>query len=201
AVERLRAQGGGGPALRRLPHPRRHQRARPLRDRRERDHPLELRLARRDQPRRRRDPGRPGAARRPDPPHRGELTMTTMLTLPVGDRDHAQGDARAPITLVEYGDYECPYCGRAYPIIKRVQERFGERLRFVYRNFPLAEIHPHALHAAEAAESVAARAGNDAFWAMHDLVFEHQRNLTDATLADLAARAGADAAAVLGDLE
>lgn len=127
--------------------------------------------------------------------------MTTTLTLPVGDRDHAQGDDRAPLTLVEYGDYECPYCGRAYPIIKRVQERFGERLRFVFRNFPLAEIHPHALHAAEAAESVAARAGNDAFWVMHDLLFEHQRNLADATLADLAARAGADAAAVLGDLE
>lgn len=126
--------------------------------------------------------------------------MTTTLTLPVGDRDHAQGDDRAPLTLVEYGDYECPYCGRAYPIIKRVQEHFGERLRFVFRNFPLAEIHPHALHAAVAAESVGARAGNDAFWAMHDLVFEHQRNLTDATLADLAARAGADAAAVLGDL-
>src|SRR5690606_7058037 len=93
------------------------------------------------------------------------------------------------------------YCGRAYPIIKRVQDHFGDRLRFVFRNFPLAEIHPHALHAAVAAESVGARAGNDAFWAMHDLVFEHQRNLTGATLADLAARAGADAAAVLGDLE
>ncbi|MDV3207123.1 MAG: thioredoxin domain-containing protein, partial [Rhodococcus ruber] len=99
-----------------------------------------------------------------------------------------------------YGDYECPYCGRAYPIIKRVQERFGERLRFVFRNFPLAEIHPHALHAAEAAESVAARGGEDAFWAMHDLIFEHQRDLGDALLGDLAAKAGADAAAVLVEM-
>jgi protein-disulfide isomerase len=127
--------------------------------------------------------------------------MTNALTLPVGDRDHAQGDVRAPLTLVEYGDYECPYCGRAYPIIKRVQAHFGERLRFVFRNFPLAEIHPHALHAAVAAESVGARAGNDAFWAMHDLIFEHQRELEDAALADLASRVGADAAAVLRDLE
>jgi protein-disulfide isomerase len=127
--------------------------------------------------------------------------MTTTLTLPVGDRDHAQGHDRAPLTLVEYGDYECPYCGRAYPIIKRVQEHFGERLRFVFRNFPLAEIHPHALHAAVAAESVGERAGHDAFWAMHDLIFEHQRDLADATLADLASRVGADAAAVLRDLE
>jgi protein-disulfide isomerase len=127
--------------------------------------------------------------------------MTQTLTLPIGDRDHAQGDVRAPITLVEYGDYECPYCGRAYPIVKRVQVHFGERLRFVYRNFPLAEIHPHALHAAVAAESVGERAGNDAFWAMHDLIFEHQRDLADATLADLASRVGADAAAVLRDLE
>jgi protein-disulfide isomerase len=124
-----------------------------------------------------------------------------QLTLPVGDRDHIQGNPRAALTLVEYGDYECPYCGAAYPIVKRIQERLGKRLRFVYRNFPLSEVHPHALHSAEAAESVAAQAGNDAFWAMHDLIFEHQRDLGDAALGKLATQAGANPALVLRGLE
>jgi protein-disulfide isomerase len=122
------------------------------------------------------------------------------LTLPVGERDHIQGDAKAAVTLVEYGDYECPHCGRAYPIIKQVQQRLGKRLRFVFRNFPIAEAHPHAEHAAESAESVAALGGGTAFWAMHDLIFEHQREgsaaLGDAGLARLAAKAGVDGAAV-----
>ena len=126
------------------------------------------------------------------------------LTPPVGDGDHIQGDPDAPITLVEYGDYECPYCGQAYPIIKRVQKRFGPRLRFVFRNFPLSEIHPHALHAAEAAESVNAHRGPVAFWAMHDLIYEHQREgaaaLADAGLARLASGAGVDGDTVLSDL-
>jgi protein-disulfide isomerase len=124
-----------------------------------------------------------------------------QLVLPVGERDHTQGDAQVPLVLVEYGDYECPHCGAAYPIVKRVQERLGRRLRFVFRNFPLTEVHPHALHAAQAAESVAAHAGNDAFWTMHDLIFEHQRDLRDARLGLLATQAGVDAAAVLRDLE
>jgi len=67
------------------------------------------------------------------------------LTMPVSTRDHAQGSADAPVTLVEYGDYECPHCGRAYPVVKEVQRRLGSRLRFVFRNFPLSESHPHAL--------------------------------------------------------
>ena len=79
------------------------------------------------------------------------------LTMPVGKRDHAQGPADAPVTLVEYGDYECPHCGRAYPIVKEVQRRLGSELRFVFRNFPLSESHPHAEHAAEAAEGAAAQ--------------------------------------------
>ena len=70
------------------------------------------------------------------------------LSPPVTDRDHAQGPAQAALTLVEYGDYECPHCGRAYPIVKEVQRRLGPKLRFVFRNFPLAEAHPHAQHAA-----------------------------------------------------
>src|SRR4051794_36994304 len=96
------------------------------------------------------------------------------LTLPVSERDHIQGAAGAAVTLVEYGDYECPYCGQAYPIVKEAQRRLGERLRFVFRNFPLTQAHPHAEHAAEAAEAAAAQG---TFWAMHDALFEHQREL------------------------
>jgi len=124
----------------------------------------------------------------------------SRLTVPVSNRDHMQGDPKAPLTLVEYGDYECPHCGRAYPIIKRVQSRLGNRLCFVFRNFPLAEVHPHAETAAEAAESVGAHGGEKAFWAVHDLIFEHQASLTDPALARLAAEAGVDADDVLTDL-
>lgn len=126
------------------------------------------------------------------------------LTPPVNDGDHFQGALAAPVNLVEYGDYECPHCGRAYPIIKRVQRRLGDRLCFVFRNFPLHEIHPHAVHAAAAAESVAMHGGPDAFWAMHDLIFEHQQDgpeaLSDAGLARLAEKAGVDPRLVLEDL-
>lgn len=79
--------------------------------------------------------------------------MSARLTPPVSARDHAQGPADAPVTLVEYGDYECPHCGRAYPIVKPVQRGMGNDLRFVFRNFPLAKSHPHAEHAAEMAEA------------------------------------------------
>ena len=79
-------------------------------------------------------------------------TEIVKLTLPVSHRDHIQGKDTSPLTLVEYGDYECPYCGQAYPIIKQVQKHFGPKLRFVFRNFPVSQIHPHAQHAAEGAE-------------------------------------------------
>jgi protein-disulfide isomerase len=99
------------------------------------------------------------------------------LTLPVtSDRDHIQGSSTAPVTLVEYGDYECPYCGQAYPVIKEVQKRLGDKLQFVFRNFPLTEMHPHAQHAAEAAEAAAAQ---NRFWEMHDYLYEHQQALDD----------------------
>jgi protein-disulfide isomerase len=102
------------------------------------------------------------------------------LTLPVSEeRDHVQGPADAPVTLVEYGDYECPYCGAAYPIIKEVQARIGKRLRFVFRNFPIATSHPHAEQAAEAAEAAAAQGR---FWEMHDLLYENQKRLRDEDL-------------------
>src|SRR5919108_517879 len=107
----------------------------------------------------------------------GKKTEIVKLTLPVNNsRDHIQGPASAPVTLIEYGDYECPYCGQAYPIIKEVQKHLGNKLRFVYRNFPLTEIHPHARHAAEAAE---AAGGQGAFWSMHVRLFEHQPHLYD----------------------
>ena len=112
------------------------------------------------------------------------------LTLPVDeDRDHVQGPALAPVTLLEYGDYECPYCGAAYPIVKQVQARLGERLRFVFRNFPIATSHPHAEEAAEAAEAAAAQ---DRFWEMHDHLYEHQRHLERADLHAYAEQLGLD---------
>lgn len=112
------------------------------------------------------------------------------LTMPVSeDRDHIQGPADAPVTLVQYGDYECPYCGAAYPIIKEVQARMGERLRFVFRNFPIATSHPHAEQAAEAAEAAASQGR---FWPMHDLLYENQKRLRDQDLHAYAEKLGLD---------
>jgi protein-disulfide isomerase len=112
------------------------------------------------------------------------------LTLPVSeDRDHIQGPAAAPVTLLEYGDYECPYCGAAYPIVKQVQARMGERLRFVFRNFPISTSHPHAEQAAEAAEAAAAQGR---FWEMHDYLYEHQRHLENSDLHGYAEQLGLD---------
>jgi len=103
-----------------------------------------------------------------------------VLTVPVAeDRDHIQGPAEAAVTLVEYGDYQCPYCGAAYPIIKEVQARMDESLRFVFRNFPISTSHPHAEQAAEAAEA-AAHQGR--FWDMHDLLYENQSRLGEEDL-------------------
>jgi protein-disulfide isomerase len=119
--------------------------------------------------------------------------MTMMdgghLTTPVSEQDHSQGPASAPVTLVEYGDYECPYCGAAYPIVKEVQRRLGDRLRFVFRNFPLTNAHPHAEHAAESAEAAGAQGR---FWEMHDYLYEHQEALEDQDLAAYAAEIGLD---------
>ncbi len=97
-----------------------------------------------------------------------------VLKVPVTDADHIEGDAAAPVTLVEYGDYQCPACGAAYPIVKAVQKHFGRRLRFVFRNFPLTQIHPEAETAAETAEFAA---GHQRFWQMHDALYENQDEL------------------------
>jgi protein-disulfide isomerase len=104
-------------------------------------------------------------------------------------RDHIQGPEDAPVTLVEYGDYECSYCGQAFKIVQSVQAQMGDQLRFVFRNFPLSEIHPHAAHAALAAE-IAATEGK--FWEMHDALYTHQRNLADRHLAEIANQIGLD---------
>jgi protein-disulfide isomerase len=131
--------------------------------------------------------------------------MSGTLKPAVSDADHSSGPVDAPITLVEYGDFQCPHCARAHPRVTALQQRFGDRLRFVFRNFPLAEMHPEAFHAAEAAESVAASAGTDAYWKMHHLLFEHQQDdldaLDDAHLAGYAGEAGGDPARVADDLE
>lgn len=115
-------------------------------------------------------------------------TEPTTLIPPVTERDHIQGPADAPVTLVEYGDFECPDCGRAYPIVKEIQRRMGEQLRFVYRHYPLPQ-HPHAVHAAEAAEAAGAQGK---FWEMHDTLFEHQRALEDEHLLQYAQQLGLD---------
>jgi protein-disulfide isomerase len=114
----------------------------------------------------------------------------SSLTVPVSkQRDHVQGSADAPETLVEYGDYECPYCGAAYPIVKEVQAAMGDRLRFVFRNFPISTSHPHAEQAAEAAEAAAVQGS---FWEMHDLIYEHQARLEDQDLRGYAEGLGLD---------
>ena len=109
------------------------------------------------------------------------------LRVPVGEQDHIQGPADAKCTVVEYGDYECPHCGHAHPIVKRVEKHFGKKLRFVFRNFPLAEMHPHAESAAETAEYAGA---HGKFWEMHDALFENQEQLSGALYLKLAQELG-----------
>ena len=122
----------------------------------------------------------------------------SRLTPPVGAQDHVAGPDDAPVTLVEYGDYECPYCGMAYPIVKSIQRQLGSSLRFVFRNFPLAEAHPHARHAAQVAEAAGAQGK---FWEMHDTIFEHQDALEDSDLIGYAKSLGLDAERIARELE
>jgi len=101
------------------------------------------------------------------------------LKPPISNKDHIQGNPEASVELVEYGDYQCPYCGQAYPVIKSIQAKMGDKLKFVFRNFPLSEIHQRAAYAAVAAEAAGFQ---DKFWEMHDILFENQRNLQDEDL-------------------
>ncbi len=111
------------------------------------------------------------------------------LKLPVGDRDHIRGPAGAAVTLVEYGDYECPHCRQVHPIVNELRSRFGDRLRYVFRHFPITSVHPNAQLAAEAAE---AAAGQGKFWEMHELLFEHQGALNREALSEYATVLGLD---------
>jgi protein-disulfide isomerase len=109
----------------------------------------------------------------------------------VTERDHAAGPQSAPVTLLEYGNFECSHCGRAFPVIKQVQKLLGHDLRFVFRHFPTVRTHPHALRAAEAAEAAGAQGK---FWEMHDELFTHQQALEDDRLSRYAGRIGVDVA-------
>jgi protein-disulfide isomerase len=125
-------------------------------------------------------------------------TSVSESAVPMADRDHIQGPIDAPIMLLEYGDYECPYCGEAYPVVKAIQKRLGNRLCFAFRNFPLVNAHPHAEHAAETAEAAGAQGR---FWEMHDLLFENQEALEDEDLAEYAAKVGVDARRLMKELQ
>ena len=111
------------------------------------------------------------------------------LKPPVSNKDHIQGNRHAAIALVEYGDYQCPHCGQAYPVIKAIQKKFRSNLKFVFRNFPLSEVHPQARIAAIAAEAANMQGR---FWEMHDIIFENQRNLFASSLMEYARRIDLD---------
>ena len=107
----------------------------------------------------------------------------------IGPADQTQGNEQAAIKLVEYGDYQCPHCGTAYPIIKEIQSTFGDQILFVFRNFPLQESHRYANIAAQAAEA-AGKQGK--FWEMHDAIFENQQQLNEEFIEHLAEKLGLD---------
>jgi len=118
----------------------------------------------------------------------------SRLTIPVNTQDHIEGTHDAAVTLLEYGDYECLYCGEAYPLLKAVQAALGDRLRFVFRNFPLTDMHPHALRAAQFAEAAAA---HGRFWEAHDMLYEHQQALSDRDLERYAVALGIEPSALV----
>ena len=110
---------------------------------------------------------------------------THDLAVSISPADHVRGAATAPVTIVEYGDFECPRCKQTAPVLHRLLERFPGKVRLVYRHFPLTEVHPHALLAAEVSECAA---GQGKFWAMHDLLFDHQLHLQTGDLRVYAAK-------------
>jgi protein-disulfide isomerase len=122
---------------------------------------------------------------------------SARLVVPVGESDHVLGPETAVVTLLEYGDYQCPYCGQAYPIIKELLDRVGRQVRFVFRNFPLSTIHPHAESAAEAAEAAGAQGQ---FWAMHALLYQNQEALDGEDLVRYASALGLDESSFVREL-
>jgi protein-disulfide isomerase len=117
------------------------------------------------------------------------MIQEIRLAVPVSEQDHAQGLATAAVTLVQYGDFECPYTRLSTHVVQAIQQQLGDHLRFVFRNFPLTEIHSHALHAALAAQAAAAQGR---FWEMHDIIFHHQHALEDTDLENMAQAVGLD---------
>ena len=112
------------------------------------------------------------------------MNSAAKLRVPVSTADHSQGSADAPLVLVEYGDYECPFCKEAHSVTQRLQKTLDKDLRFVFRNFPLTTAHPHALTAAKAAEAAGLQGK---FWEMHDLLYENQTRLDAESLLEYAA--------------
>jgi len=112
-------------------------------------------------------------------------------------RDHVQGEIEAPITLLEYGDYECRSCAKAQPIVREIQQSLGDKLCYAFRHFPVTPVHPHAQRAAQAAEAANAQGK---FWEMHELLFENQRALDDKILLACAAALGLDEARLIGEV-
>ena len=123
--------------------------------------------------------------------------QTNTLAVPLNAADHTLGPADAPLALVEYADYECPDSRRAYPIVKALLRRFGPRLRFAFRHFPLKQVHEFAEHAAEVAEAAGAQGK---YWEMHDRLYERQFALDDVYLIEYAGDLGLDAARVQREL-
>lgn len=124
--------------------------------------------------------------------------MVDVLTPPLGPDDHVDGPADAPLELVMYGDFQCPYCSAAQGILRRVRERLDGRLRFAFRHFPITEVHPDAERAAEASEAAAAQG---AFWPMHDALYALGGRLGVDDVVAAAGRAGVDSAQVRDELE
>ncbi|HZU14142.1 MAG TPA: DsbA family protein [Chloroflexota bacterium] len=117
------------------------------------------------------------------------ISSQATLAVPVSPNDHTEGPATAPVTLLEYGDYECPYCGQANQVVQAVQQQVGDGLRYAFRNFPLTQIHPYAYGAALAAEAAGAQGK---FWEMHNLLYAHQNALGMQNLMRYADQLGLD---------
>lgn len=127
-----------------------------------------------------------------------EKYKSPVLKLPIGDRDHILGNAGAKIILVEYGDFECNLCGRAYPVLKELLQNFEGKVRFAFRNFPLKTIHPNAYDAALAAEAAGIQGK---FWEIHDYMYENQNDLEISKLLDNAVMLGLDKEKLKMDLD
>ncbi len=122
---------------------------------------------------------------------------SVQLLVAVGESDHSLGPKSAPVTLVEYGDFECPHCRQAYPVVKELQRQFDRKLRFVFRNFPVTSYHSHAEHAAKAAEAIAS---HGKFWEIHDLLFQNQDALDIPNLVHYAVALGLDRSSFISEL-